>query len=222
MATQVVVADPATIFRAAVRALLEREGDLEVAEASTCDELLEIVREREPGVALIDVDLPPRGGLEALAEITSRYRTRCVLWSLEPDANVMLEALRAQACGFLPKRIGPAPLARALRGASHGETALPRALTSDLVRELQALARRQRARERAGALSDRECEVLSLVASGYANKQIAAALYISEFTVKRHIHNILEKLGQRTRAGAAAIFLAAQEPDESPWLASGA
>jgi DNA-binding NarL/FixJ family response regulator len=222
MATNVVVADSATIFRAAVRSLLEREGDLEVAEASNRDELLAVVRADSPAVALIDVDLPPWGGLEALSAVTSAYGTRCILWSLEPNGKLTLEALRAQACGVLPKHIGADALARALRGASQGETALPRSLTSVLVHELQALARRQRAREYAGSLSERECGVLSLVAAGCANKEIAAELFISEFTVKRHIHNILGKLGQRSRAGAAAVFLQAQEDEEAPWLASNA
>jgi DNA-binding NarL/FixJ family response regulator len=217
MATRIVVADQMSVFRSAVRSLLEREGDFETAEARDLDELVDVVERQKPEIALIDLDLPPAGGIKAVVALGSYQPITTIIWSFEPQPSVVLEAIRANAGGYLRKDIAPGALARALRGASHGEPPLSRALTASLLKELRDLARRQRARERAASLSSRECDVLALVARGYGNKQIAASLFISEFTVKRHIHNILEKLDQRSRTAAAAIFREAQSDEEAWW-----
>jgi DNA-binding NarL/FixJ family response regulator len=166
------------------------------------------VATERPQLALIDVDLPPAGGLTALTELAGAG-VDVVMWSFAPSSSVILEAIRAGASGFLDKNIHPAALCGALHGIARGELALSRSLTSSLVRELQTVARRQRLLERTAILSHRERGVLALVATGLGNRAIASELAISEFTVKRHVHNILEKLNRRNRVEAAALYLEA-------------
>jgi len=117
----------------------------------------------------------------------------------------VLSAVRSGAHGFLHKEISAEGLIRALRGAAQGEAPLSRDLASLMIDALHGLDARAQARDRATILSSREREVLDLVAQGARNKQIAASLVISEFTVKRHVQNILQKLELPSR-GAAATF----------------
>jgi DNA-binding NarL/FixJ family response regulator len=132
-----------------------------------------------------------------------------VVWSFDPAPQTVLDAVRAGASGYLHKEIAPQGLVRSLRGIVRGEAALARDLACRMIEALHRLEKTQRARERAAALSVREREVLSLVAGGARNRQVATALTISEFTVKRHMQNILEKLGVPSRRAAAALYRSA-------------
>ena len=118
----------------------------------------------------------------------------------------MLSAVRAGAHGFLHKEISPEGLVRALRGVVQGEAPMSRDLASLMIDALHGLDERTRAQERAAGLSAREREVLDLVAQGARNKQIASSLVISEFTVKRHVQNILQKLELPSRRAAATFY----------------
>ena len=129
--------------------------------------------------------------------------------------------MSAGAHGFLHKQISPAGLVRALRGALQGEAPLSRELVPVLIGALHGAAERADALARAGALSAREHEVLDLVARGARNREIAAALAISEFTVKRHVQNILQKLELPSRAAAAALYRTAFSAREAPAAAAG-
>lgn len=204
--TRVLIADSLTVFRAGVRSLLARESDFEVVEASNFDELVAVVSEQCPDIALIDLELPPLGGVAGVRMLARRCSTHMVVWSFEPNEETVLAAIRAGASGYLDKEVSPAGLVRALRGVARGEAPLSRDLTSRMIDALHRLDTRDRARERATLLSGREREVLSLIAQGARNKQIAAALYISEFTVKRHVQNILHKLGLPSRSAAGAFY----------------
>ena len=204
------VADPLPIFRSAVQALLARTGGFEVCDAADADEFVATVAERRPRVALVELDLPPAGAIAALADLPHGCRTRVVVWSFAPDTQSVLEAICAGASGFLDKRIDPAGLIRALRGIDRGEAPLSRSLAGLMVRGIHERERRSAARERAGALSARETEVLQMVAAGLKNGDIAVELCLSRFTVKRHLQNILEKLRAPTRAVAAEVYRRAQ------------
>ena len=203
--TRILVADPLRIFRAGVRNLLARESDLEVIEAASLDEVIAATRGDCPDIALIDLDLPPSGGIAAANMLAERCTTYTILWSFEPTRDTVLAAVRAGAHGFLHKEISPVGLLRALRGVVQGEAPLSRDLATLMIEALHGLDERDRARERAAVLSLREREVLDFVAQGARNKQIAQALTISEFTVKRHMQNILEKLELPSRHAAAAF-----------------
>jgi DNA-binding NarL/FixJ family response regulator len=217
----VVVADAMAAFRAGVRGALEHGGPFQVLEAADRGELDAAVAAGRPQLALIDVDLPPAGGLPALMELAGGGMD-VVMWGFAPSASLILEAIRAGASGFLDKNIHPAALCGALHGIARGELALSRSLTSSLVRELQTVARRQRLVARTAILSQRERDVLALVATGLGNRGIASELAISEFTVKRHVHNILEKLNRRNRMEAAALYLEAAAAERAERVSASA
>src|SRR6202011_2905096 len=120
-----------------------------------------------------------------------------------------LSAVRSGADGYLHKEISPAGLIRSLRGVVDGEAPLSRDLATMMIDALHAVEKQASARERAAVLSVREREVLNFVARGARNKEIAAALFISEFTVKRHMQNILHKLELPSRRAAAAFYWSA-------------
>ena len=204
--TRILVADPLRIFRAGVRNLLARESDFEVVEAGTLDEVLAAVEHDCPDISLIDLELPPLGGVAAVQRLARRCSTHMIVWSFEPSRETVLSAVRSGAHGFLHKEISPEGLVRALRGVVQGEAPLSRDLASLMIDALHGFDARASARDRAGVLSSREREVLDLVAQGARNKQIAAELVISEFTVKRHVQNILQKLELPSRRAAAAFY----------------
>jgi two-component system nitrate/nitrite response regulator NarL len=208
--TRVVIADGIGVFRAAVRHVLEREPDFAVREAATLADLQASLA-AGVDVALIDADLPPSGAIAAV-ELASGACAEIVVWSLDPVREHVVDAVVAGATGYLSKDIAPDALVRALRCASRGEAPMPPALVAMLVRGLHGLERRHRAREHAAVLSSREREVLDHVVRGARNKQIASALTISEFTVKRHVQNILQKLDVATRGEAAALYATYGEP----------
>jgi DNA-binding NarL/FixJ family response regulator len=212
--TILVVADPTSIFRTAVRAILASESDIDVLEASSLGDLLHIAA-LGPDIALIDLFLAPGDGLEAVRRLKERSSSRVIVWSLRPHPDDVLAALEAGADGYLEKDIKPDALVRALRAITRGEAPLPRDLTGHLIDRLHRIVQRDHARERAKALSDRESQVLRLIAAGHSNKRVAMELSLSEFTVKRHVQNILAKLNQRSRWEAAAIYQAAN--DRKSW-----
>jgi len=213
--TRILVADSLQIFRSGVRNLLARESDFEVLEADSLDELLHAIEHDCPDIALIDLELPPAGGVAAVQRLAKRCSTYTIVWSFEPSRETVLAAVRAGAHGFLHKEISPEGLVRALRGAVQGEAPLSRDLASLMIDALHGLDERTRARDRAGVLSSREREVLDLVAQGARNKQIASALTISEFTVKRHVQNILQKLELPSRKAAATFYRTAFGSEEA-------
>jgi DNA-binding NarL/FixJ family response regulator len=203
---RVLVADGAPLFRSGVRHLLTREGDFVLTEAADFDELMQVMEHEAPEIALIDLDLPPSGGVAAVAHLAAQKTARLVVWGFEAEREQVLDALTAGADGFLDKAISPTGLMRALRGMSRGETPLPRELVTVVVDAVHDFEARDRARERLVFLSAREREVLALVANGARNRQIADELSISEFTVKRHMQNILQKLDLSSRTAAAAFY----------------
>jgi two-component system, NarL family, nitrate/nitrite response regulator NarL len=219
--TRILVADSLRIFRAGVRNLLARESDFEVIEAGTFDEVLHAIEHMCPDVALIDLDLPPFGGVAAVQRLERQCSTYTIVWSFEPSRETVLAAVRAGAHGFLRKNISPEGLVRSLRGVVQGEAPLSRDLASLMIDALHGLDERTRARDRASVLSPREREVLDFVSRGARNKQIASALVISEFTVKRHIQNILHKLEVTSRHAAATFYKDAFEPEEAPVTTPG-
>lgn len=207
--TRVLVADPLPMSRLGVCALLGREDSFAVCEAESLDDVLAVIAEGCPDVALIDLDLPPLGGVEAVERISEACSAHTIVWSLEPTRESVFAAVRAGANGFLRKEIRPEELLRALRAAARGEAPLSPDVATLLVDALHVFHERARIRERAGVLSARELEVLELISKGAQNKEIACELVISEFTVKRHVQNILQKLDLPSRYAAATLYSSA-------------
>jgi two-component system, NarL family, nitrate/nitrite response regulator NarP len=214
--TRILVADATPIFRTGVRNLLVRESDFDVAEA---DDLHDVEAEIElgcPDIALIDLELPPLGGVAAVRALSKACSTHMIVWSFEPTPDSVLSAIRAGASGYLHKEITPHGLVRALRGVVEGEAPLSRDLATLMIDALHAFEAQTSARERASVLSAREREVLDLVARGARNRDIAESLFISEFTVKRHMQNILHKLELPSRRAAAAFYRSAFGAETAP------
>jgi two-component system nitrate/nitrite response regulator NarL len=215
--TRVCIADSVTVFRAAVRQVLLREQDFDVIEAAN---LAELERALASGVdvVLIDEALPPNGAAEAVRSCAGRCND-VIVWTLRPGPAGVLAAIRAGATGYLRKEISPEGLVRSLRAAAKGESPLSRDLAALMINALHEAESRERARSLANVLSLREREVLDHVAKGARNKQIAAALTISEFTVKRHVQNILQKLELPSRRAAAAFYDALAPADDGGGVA---
>jgi two-component system, NarL family, nitrate/nitrite response regulator NarL len=213
--TRILVADPLRIFRSGVRNLLERESGFDVLEAASLEDVVDTIALECPDIALLDLELPPYGGVAAVQRLARNCRTHLIVWSFEPSRETVLEAIRSGAHGFLHKEISAEGLVRALRGVVQGEAPLSRDLASLMIDALHGLDERQRARDRIAVLSAREREVLEFVAQGQRNKQIANALTISEFTAKRHVQNILQKLELPSRRAAAAFYRTAFGVEEA-------
>jgi two-component system, NarL family, nitrate/nitrite response regulator NarL len=203
------VADAGPIFRAGVRHLLGRESDFEVFEAASSSELSDTLEAEAPDIALVDLELPPSGGVGAVAQLAPLHEARMIVWGFDVTKDVVLASVTAGAKGFLSKEISPAGFIRSLRGVVRGEAPLSRGLATVMIEAVHGLEERDRARERAITLSTREREVLALVARGARNRQIAQALSISEFTVKRHMQNILHKLDLPSRTAAGLFYRSA-------------
>ena len=218
--TRILIADSLRIFRAGVRNLLERESDFEVIEAGNLDQVLDAVAQKCPDIALLDLELPPLGGVAAVQRLAQRCSTYTIVWSFEPSRETVLAAVRSGAHGFLHKEISPEGLVRALHGVVQGEAPISRDLASLMIDALHGQDARARARERAAVLSSREREVLDLLAEGARNKQIATLLTISEFTAKRHVQNILQKLELPSRHEAVSFYRTAFGSDEMPTAVS--
>jgi two-component system nitrate/nitrite response regulator NarL len=220
--TRILVADSLRIFRAGVRNLLARESDFEVVEAGSLEDVREVVAHQSVDIAVIDLELPPSGGVAAVELLARESSAHTIVWSFEPVPETVLSAVRAGAHGVLRKEISPEGLVRALHGIVQGEAPLSRGLATLMIDALHGHDARTRARERFSSLSTRERQVLDLVAEGAANKQIAALLAISEFTVKRHVQNILQKLELPSRKAAATFHRTAFGVEEQAVAAAPA
>lgn len=211
MAIRILIADDHSVVRQGLRMFLDLDGELEVVgEAENGAMAIELARDLKPDVVLMDLLMPVMDGLTAIPAIRQELPDTEViaLTSVLEDASVV-GAVKAGAIGYLLKDTKADDLCRAIKAAAAGQVQLSPEAASRLVREV-------RAPESPEALTERETEVLRLLAKGMANKEIAAELSIGEKTVKTHVSNILMKLGVQSRTQAALYAaqtgLAAIEP----------
>ena len=203
---QVLLVDDHALFRRGLALVLGAEVDLEVVgEASHGVEAVERATELQPHVVVMDVRMPGMGGVEATRRIRqAQPATRVVMLTGSTEDDDLFGALRAGASGYLLKEVAIDEIAEAVRAIARGQALVSPSMAARLVAEFNALSRRvDEQHDHAPRLTDRELEVLRLVARGLANKEIAAELVIAENTVKNHVRNILEKLQVRTRMEAA-------------------
>lgn len=207
MPIRVVIADDQQLVRSGFRMMLEAEGDIEViGEAADGEEAVDLARKLAPEVALLDLRMPKMDGIEA-TELIARSpgtATRVLVVTTFDADEYVYAALRAGASGFLLKDAPPEELAAAVRVIAAGEALLAPSVTRRLIEQF---ARMQPSRESGDleSLTDRELEVLRLVARGLSNAEIAQELVIGETTVKTHVGNVLMKLGLRDRAQAVVV-----------------
>lgn len=197
------IVDDHELVRRGVRTFLAKHPDIVVlAEAASGEEALALAAELAPDVALVDLVLPGMGGVEVTRHIKqlSPHTQVIVLTSYHEDEHIF-PAIRAGALSYLLKDVGTMELSSAVRKAAHGEAVLHPHVAARLVHELRGTSS---ARDAATPLlSEREQEVLRLVADGCSNAAIAEQLVISEYTVKNHVSNILGKLHLADRTQAA-------------------
>ena len=198
MAIRILIVDDHSVVRQGLRMFLEADTDLEiVAEARDGAEALQLARQHRPDVVLMDLLMPVMSGITATAQIRRELPDTEVvaLTSVLEDASVV-EAVRAGAIGYLLKDTEAHELRRAIKAAAGGQVQLSPQAAARLIREVVAPESRQ-------SLTDRETEVLRLLAQGRSNKEIARVLSIGEQTVKTHVAHILSKLEMSSRTQAA-------------------
>jgi len=204
MSIRVLLADDQALVRAGFRALLDATEGLEVVgEAADGDAAVRLAIERVPDVVLMDIRMPGSDGLAATARIIADHRLRevrvIVLTTFELDEYVFA-ALQAGASGFLVKDTEPDELLHAIRVVASGDALLSPGVTRRLIAEYASRARTAPPTARLDQLTEREREVVALVAEGLSNDEIAARLYLSPATAKTHVSRAMVKLGVRDRA----------------------
>jgi len=205
-ALRVMIVDDHELFRRGIQMVLEQEDDLEVVgEATDGEQAVSKAEELTPDVVLMDVRMPKNSGIEATRKIKELIPSAKILMLTVSDQEEDLyEAIKAGASGYLLKEISEEDVADAIRSVWSGQSRISPAMASKLLNEFQAMSKRAEEREAVHTprLTEREMEVLTLVAKGMNNRDIAKELFISENTVKNHVRNILEKLQLHSRMEA--------------------
>ncbi len=203
--TKVMIVDDHEVVRMGLRSALEPEDDFRVvAEAADAPAALREALAHRPDLVLMDVRMPGEDGIQACRALREQLPdTRVVMLTSHTDDQAVMAAILADASGYLLKNMARADLLKSLRAVASGDSLLDPAVTSSVLKRLKQLSERED--PELAAVSEREREVLGLVAEGYTNKQIAAALVISENTARNHVSRILEKLGLSRRSEAATF-----------------
>jgi DNA-binding NarL/FixJ family response regulator len=206
---RVLLADDQALVRAGFRSLLDAQPDIEVVgEAGDGDQATAMALEVTPDVVLMDIRMPGADGLAATRTIASDDRldgVKVVILTTFGLDEYVFEAIRAGASGFLVKDTEPAELVQAVRVVAAGDALLSPSVTKRLIEEFAAKAKEPRAVEGLDELTDREREVLTLVAAGLSNEEIGRRLYVSPATAKTHVSRAMGKLGARDRAQLVVI-----------------
>jgi DNA-binding NarL/FixJ family response regulator len=210
---RIVVADDHPIFRDGLCRLLSLEEDFEVvAQASDGRQVLEILQEKEPDILLLDLKMPGLDGLATLQRLQqARNKTRVIVLTASDDKNEFVQAMKLGTSGIVLKQTATELLIKSIRKVHAGEIWLDSHTTAAVIRQFVANEEApppppvappptatSRERERS-PLSQREREIVALVAQGFKNKEMAEKMFISEQTVKNHLHNIFDKLGVSDR-----------------------
>ncbi|GCF11091.1 response regulator [Dictyobacter arantiisoli] len=198
------IVDDHEVVRLGMRAAFELEADISVVgEASNGAEALAKIPTFMPDIILMDVRMEKMGGIEACREIRSLYPQISVLMITSyPDDEAVTASVLAGARGYLLKNVSRAELLKAVRQVASGQALLKPEATQKAISKMMIITNKSHSVP-GDDLTEREREVLALVARGYTNKQIAEALYLSEKTARNHVSHILEKLGLSRRSEAA-------------------
>jgi two-component system, NarL family, response regulator NreC len=201
MTIRLLLVDDHAVVRSGLKMLLENERDVEiVGEASSAAEAMEAAIRLKPNVILMDIGLPDLSGIDATREIKKRNSdVSIVALTIHEDEEYFFKMLEAGASGYVPKRAAPEELLTAIRAAATGQVYLYPSLAKLLVRDFLD-GGRAADQPTSSDLTDREQEVLTYLAEGANNSEIAAALVISPKTVARHRENIMRKLNLHSRA----------------------
>ncbi|MGE3620154.1 MAG: response regulator [Acidimicrobiia bacterium] len=202
MTIRVLLADDHRMLREGLRRSLTEEGFDIVGEAENGEQAVTLAVELTPDVVLMDVSMPELDGVEATRQITAAgVATRVIMLTMHADKEVLTDAIRAGASGYLVKDCSTDEVADAIRTATKGETALSPQLAATMLDEVRRLDS-PNASEEERVVTKREEEVLQLIADGCSTPEVAARLYISQKTVKNHLASIYQKLDARDRTQA--------------------
>ena len=203
---RVLVVDDHALFRRGLQMVLEQEPDIEVVgEASDGSEAVISATETLPDIVLMDVRMPKRGGIDACSAIHETVPSaKIIMLTISDEEADLYDAIKAGAMGYLLKEISIEEVASAIRAVHGGQSLISPSMASKLLTEFASMIKKTDDRQQVPTprLTDREMEVLKLVAKGMNNRDIAKQLFISENTVKNHIRNILEKLQLHSRMEA--------------------
>jgi DNA-binding NarL/FixJ family response regulator len=204
---RILIVDDHAVVRSGLRAVLEDEEGLEVVgDAANARESLVKAQALRPDVVLMDIRMEEgddASGIDACREIRSELpETQVIMFTSYGEREAVLASIMAGATGFLTKNVSHARLVEAIRAVGRGQSLLDASVTRDVIDRLAELGRAQP--EPVDLLSDREREVLLLIAQGCTNKEIGAKLFLSPYTARNHVIHILDKLGLSRRSEAAA------------------
>ncbi len=205
MTTRVFLLDDHEVVRRGLKEMLEAEDDIDVVgEASTAGMALAGIAEHSPDVAVLDVRLPDGNGVEVCREVRARDpKIGCLMLTSFSDDEALFDAIMAGAAGYLLKDVRGQDLVDAIRRVAAGDSLLDPTLTGKV---LERLRRGDEEDPRLKSLTDQERRILSLIAEGLTNRQIADQLHLAEKTVKNYVSNLLAKLGMHRRTEAAVFY----------------
>ena len=202
MKIQLLLVDDHAVVRMGMKLLFANEEDIEIlGEAGSAREAIEAAGRLKPDVILMDIGLPDLSGIDATREIKKYYPAiHVVALTIHEDQEYFFRMLEAGASGYVPKRAAPEELLTAIRTAAHGEVYLYPSMAKLLVKDYLGQGRAENSPAPADELTEREHEVLTYLAQGSSNAEIAEALVISPKTVERHRENIMRKLNLHSRS----------------------
>ena len=197
---KILVADDHTVFRDGLRKLLEGVNDVQiVGEAANGNQCVEMLAKLKPDILLLDLRMPQKDGLSVLEEVNfDSLPTRVIVLTASEDDRDIIRAMRLGARGVVLKQSASDLLLKSIRKVHDGEIWLDNRITAEVIDAFKKSAGAGQRREKP-LLSDREKEIVQLVAKGFRNREIGEKLFISEQTVKNHLHNIFDKLGMSDR-----------------------
>ncbi len=201
---RILVADDHPVVREGIRKLIDLEDDLEVVgEANDGRGVLEIVKESKPDIILLDLKMPGMDGLSVLQTLQHmKSSCRAIVLTASEDKNEWVQAMKLGCCGIVVKQTAPELILKSIRKVFDGEIWLDSHTTAAVMRQFASpsdQAQSGRGGRGRSPLSNREREIVALVAQGYRNREMAEKMFISEQTVKNHLHNIFDKLGVSDR-----------------------
>lgn len=206
---RIIIADDHAMIKQGIKQLLELEDDLSViATASNGVEVIEYAKGLHPDIILMDINMPVKNGLIAIEELKAMDPSfKIIVLTLHHDREYLFKTLNLGADGYVLKDAEPNILIEAIRTVHKGDTYIQPTMLKELVKEFNVAQSSEKTLDKNFFLTSREIEVLSLIAKGMLNKEIASSLYISEKTVKNHVSSIFRKLNVDDRTQAAVFAL---------------